>query len=91
MLINLRDKMTCLNGVITPKSVNTLEDELGGIFTVIKMHHYTQGQKYSHLASANPEAKYHIEIVTPAWTHMIPADPGAYSQQALAAAGAAAL
>jgi hypothetical protein len=28
ILINLRDKLTRLNGVITPKSVDHLEDEL---------------------------------------------------------------
>ncbi len=31
-LINLRDKLTRLNGVITPEAVNKLEDELGGIY-----------------------------------------------------------
>ena len=35
-----------------PKAVDKLEDELGGIFTVAKTHHYDQGQKYGHLASA---------------------------------------
>ncbi len=43
-------KMTHLNGVITPEAVDRLEDELGGIFTVVKTHHYEQGQKYGHLA-----------------------------------------
>jgi hypothetical protein len=90
-LINLRDKMTHLNSVITPKSIDTLKDELGRIFTVIKMHHYTQGQKYGHLASAIPEAKYHIVIATRAWAHTAPVNPRAYSQQALATARAAAL
>jgi hypothetical protein len=55
-LINLRDKLTRLNGVITPKTVDKLEDELGGIFTVAKTHHYYQGQKYGHLASAFRDA-----------------------------------
>ena len=32
-LISLRDKLTCLNGVITLKAVDKLEDELNGIFT----------------------------------------------------------
>jgi hypothetical protein len=57
-LIFLRDKLTCLNGVITLEAVNRLEDELGGIFTVAKMHHYEQSQKYGHLASAIPKPKY---------------------------------
>ncbi len=42
-LISLRDKLTCINGVITPEAVNKLEDELGGIFTVTKTHPYEQG------------------------------------------------
>ncbi len=36
MLISLRDKLTRLNGVITPEAVDKLEDELGVIFTVAK-------------------------------------------------------
>ena len=55
-LITLRDKLTRLNGVITPEAVDKLEDELGGIFTVAKTHHYDQGQKYGHLASAFRDA-----------------------------------
>jgi hypothetical protein len=43
-LISLRGKLTCLNIVITPEAVIRLEDELGRIFTVAKMHHYKQGQ-----------------------------------------------
>ena len=42
-LINLRDKMTRLNGVLTPEAVDCLEDKLGGIFTIVKTHHYEQG------------------------------------------------
>jgi len=55
MLISLRDKMTRLNGMITPEAVDKLEDELGRIFTVAKKHHYEQGQKYDLLASVIPE------------------------------------
>ncbi len=39
-LISLHDKLTRLNGVITPEAVDKLKDELGGIFTVTKTHHY---------------------------------------------------
>ena len=41
-LISLHDKLTRLNGVITPEAVNKFEDELGRIFTVTKTHHYKQ-------------------------------------------------
>jgi hypothetical protein len=61
-LISLRDKLTRLNGVITPEAVDKLEDKLGGIFTVTKTHHYEQGQKYGNLASAIPESKYRLVI-----------------------------
>jgi len=76
-LISLRDKLTRLNGVITPEAVDKLEDELGGIFTVAKTHHYDQGQKYGHLASAIPESKYRLVIGNATWTHTVPLDPGA--------------
>jgi hypothetical protein len=90
MLISLRDKMTRLNGLITPEAVDKLKDEIGGIFTVAKTHHYNQGQKYGHLASAIPEAKYRLVIGNATWTHSVPADPGAYSQAALVAGTSAA-
>ncbi len=78
-LISLQDKLTRLNGVITPEAVDKLEDELGGIFTVTKTHHYEQGQKYGHLASAIPKAKYRLVIGDATWVHGVPANPGAYS------------
>jgi hypothetical protein len=90
MLISLRDKLTRLNGVITPEAVDKLEDELGGIFTVAKTHQYIQGQKYGHLASAIPESKYRLIISDATWTHGVPADPGAYSQDALTVGNAVA-
>ncbi len=61
-LISLRNKLTCLNSVIPPEAVNRLKDELGGIFMIAKTHHYKQGQKYGHLASAIPKPKYRLII-----------------------------
>ena len=90
-LISLRDKLTRLNGVITPEAVDKLEDKLGGIFTMTKTHHYEQGQKYDHLASAIPKSKYRLIIGDATWTHTVPLDPGAYSANALAAGNAAAM
>ena len=90
MLISLRDKLTHINGVITPEAVNKLKDERGRIFTVAKTYHYTQGQKYGHLASAIPESKYRIIIGDATWNHSVPADPGAYLQAALGVGNAAA-
>ena len=90
MLISLRDKLTHLNGVITSEAVNKLEDDLGRIFKVAKIHHYKQDQKYGHLVSAIPELKYSLIIGNAAWVHSVPADPGAYSQAALVAGNVAA-
>ncbi len=90
MLINLWDKLTCLNGMITPEAIDKLEDKLGRIFTMAKTHHYTQGQKYSHLASAIPESKYRLVIGNATWTHTVPTGPGAYSADALNAGNVAA-
>ncbi len=89
-LISLCDKLTRLNGVITPEAIDKLEDKLGGIFTVTKIHHYEQGHKYGHLASAIPKSKYRNVIGDAAWTHTVPLDPGAYSANALPAGNSAA-
>ena len=89
-LIGVRDKITRLHGIITPESVAKLEDKLGGVCTIIKTHHYEQGQKYGHLASVIPRDKYRIVISDAAWDHTAPADPGAYSTAALAVGNAAA-
>jgi hypothetical protein len=90
-LIKLWDKLTCLNGVITPKAIDKLKDELSGISTMAKTHHYTQGQKYGHLVSAIPESKYRLIIGNATWTHTVPTKPGAYSADALDAGNAAAM
>jgi hypothetical protein len=82
-VIGLRDKNTCLNGIITPEGIDKLEDELGGVCTLIKMHHYMEGQQYGHLASIIPQEKYWIIISNNAWTHAAPANPSAYSQPPL--------
>jgi hypothetical protein len=90
MLIKLWDK-THLNGMITLQAVDKQEDKLGRIITKAKTHHYAQGQKYGHLASAIPKSKYRLVIGNATWTHTIPTDPGAYSADALNASNAAAM
>jgi hypothetical protein len=90
MLIKLQDKLTHLNGVIITEAVDTLKDKLGGIFTMAKTHHYIQGQKYGHLASAIPKSKFRLIIGNATWTHTVPTNPGAYSADALNAGNAAA-
>ncbi len=91
MLIGLHDKLTRLNGVITPEAINKHEDKINGIFTVAKTHHYTQRQKYGHLVSAITKGKYRIVIGDATWTHTTPTDPGTYSTHSLTAGNAAAI
>jgi hypothetical protein len=62
IFIGLWDKITCLNGVINPEGINDLENELSSMCTIIKTHHFTEGQKYGHLASIIPQNKYRIVI-----------------------------
>ena len=89
-LIGVCDKITRLNGIITPENVNKLEDELGGVCTIIKTHHFIEGQKYGHLACVIPQDKYRIVITDDTWTHEAPEDPGANSAAALGVGNAAA-
>jgi hypothetical protein len=89
-LIGLRDKITCLNSIIMPEGINKLEDKLGSVCMLIKTHHYTEGQKYGHLASIIPQRKYRIVISNNAWTHVALANPGAYLAAALGVGNAAA-
>ncbi len=88
-LISLHNKLTRLNSVITPEAVDKLKDELGGIFMVTKTHHYEQGQKYGHLASAIPKQKYRLIIAT--WARTVPGNPGTYLQAALSVGNSATL
>jgi hypothetical protein len=91
-LIEFCNKITCLNGIITPAGINKLEDELEGICNIINTHHYKEGQKHGHLASISiiPQNKYWIIIANANWTHLAPANPGAYSTAALGVSNAAA-
>jgi hypothetical protein len=83
-LISLHDKLTCLNGMITPEAINRLKNELGRIFTVTKTQHYEQGQKYGHFVSTITKPKYRLVMGNVTWAHTIPANPGAYFTAVLA-------
>ncbi len=90
MLVAQKDVITKITGIIMPKSVNTLENELGGAFTILKSTHFTNGQCYGFLASVIPKDKYRIIINSPAWVYTTPVNPGAYAATALAAGVSAA-
>ncbi len=54
MLIAQKDAITKITGIITPESIDTLENELGGAFTIVKSTHFVDGQRYGFLASVIP-------------------------------------
>ncbi len=85
MLVAQKDAITKINGIITPESINTLENELGGAFTIVKSTHFVNGQRYGFLASVIPQEKYRVVISNPPWVYAAPANPGAYLAAALVA------
>jgi hypothetical protein len=83
MLVAQKDAITKITGIITPESIDTLKNKLGGAFTIVKSTHFVDGQRYGFLASMIPQEKYWIVISNPAWVYVAPANPGAYSAAAL--------
>jgi hypothetical protein len=90
MLIAQKDVITKITGIITPKSIDTFKNELGGAFTILKSTHFTDRQCYGFLASVIPKDKYRIVINSPAWVYTAPVNPGAYVATVLAAGVSAA-
>jgi hypothetical protein len=91
ILVAQKDAITKIMGIITPKSINTLENELGGAFTILKSTHFAEGEQYhGYLACIIPEEKYRIDIAGPMWVYVAPINPGAYAATALAAGVSAA-
>jgi hypothetical protein len=90
MLVAQKDAITKITGIITLKSIDTFENELGGAFTIVKSTHFVDGQRYGFLASVIPQEKYRVVISNPAWVYVAPANPGAYSAAALVAGVSAA-
>ncbi len=83
MLVAQKDTITKITGIITPKSINTLENKLGGAFTILKSINFNKGQQYGFLAMVIPQAKYRIVINNPTWVYAAPGNPGAYTAAAL--------
>jgi hypothetical protein len=44
ILVAQKDTITKITGTITPKSLDTLENKLGGAFTILKSTHFDEGQ-----------------------------------------------
>jgi hypothetical protein len=85
-----KDAVTRISGVITPEAIDNLEDEIGGIFTIIKSTHFNERQRYGYLVCVIPEAKHQLVIANNTWTYAAPQNPGAYTAAALNAGVSAA-
>ncbi len=85
MLVAQKDTITKITGIITPKSINTLKNELGRAFTILKSTHFNEGQQYGFLPTVIPKVKYRIVINNPTWVYAAPENPGAYAAAALGA------
>jgi hypothetical protein len=90
MLVAQKDAITKITGIITPKSIYTLKNKLGGAFTIVKSTHFVDGQRYGFLASMIPQDKYRIVNSNRAWVYMALGNPGAYLAAALIAGVSAA-
>ena len=44
MLVAQKDAITRITGIITPESIDGLENELGGTFTKLKSTYFAEGQ-----------------------------------------------
>ncbi len=82
ILVNQKDTILKITGIITPESIGTLKNELGGTFTILKSTHFAKGQQYGYLACIIPEEKYRIVIADPVWVHAAPVNPGAHAAAA---------
>jgi hypothetical protein len=85
-----KSAITKIAGVITPETVNNLENKIGGILTILKSTHFDKGQLYSYLACIIPEEKYRVVITNATWMYAAPINPGAYAATALGAGVSAA-
>ena len=90
MLVAQKDAITKITGIITPKSIDGLENELGGAFTKLKSTYFAEGQRYGFLATVIPEEKYRIIISDVTWDYAAPRIRGVYVAGALVAGVSAA-
>jgi hypothetical protein len=85
-----KSTVTKIAGVITPEAVENLENDIRGIFTILKSNHFDKGQRYGYLACVIPQDKYRVVIANNTWSYLAPANPGAYAHAALGAGVSAA-
>ncbi len=85
MLVTQKDTITKIMGIITPESIDTLENKLGGAFTILKSTHFNKGQQYGFFATVIPQEKYRIVINDPMWVYTAPRNLGVYAAAVLGA------
>ncbi len=85
MLVAQKDTITKITGIITPESIDTLENKLGGVFTILKSTHLNEGQKYGFLATVILQEKYQIVIYHHMWIYTASGNLGVYAAAALGA------
>jgi hypothetical protein len=84
ILLAQKATITKITGIKTPKFIDTLKNELGGVFTILKSTHFAAGERYGCLPCIIPKEKYRIIIVDSMWVYTVPVNPGAYTAAALA-------
>jgi hypothetical protein len=84
ILVAQKDAITKITGISTPKSINTLENKLGGAFNILKSTHFAE-QSYGYFTCFIPKEKYRIVIADPVWVYAAPVNPVVYAAAALAA------
>ena len=84
-ILSQRDIITKITGEITPEDIDNLEEEIGGTFTIVKTHHFEEGETYGSLAVIAPESEYQTLIGNAAWTYVPPASQAAYNPAAVGA------
>ncbi len=67
IVVAQKDALTKITRIITPESIDTLENKLSGAFTILKSTHFAKGQRYRYLICIIPEEKYRIVITDPVW------------------------
>ncbi len=85
MLVTQKDTITKITGIITPETIDNLENKLGEAFTILKSTHFNEGQQYGFLAMVIPQAKYPIVINNPTWVYAAPGNLGVYATAELSA------
>jgi hypothetical protein len=57
ILVTQKDAITKITGIITSESMDTLENELGGAFTILKSANFAKGEQYGYLTCIIQEGK----------------------------------